>query len=381
MGKSDSLKGPLKTMASDPQIQGASKKHHVVPRAYLKGFATKDDSNLIWLYRKGWPYKPGTSNTSNPQLTSVRQAGWLQEFYSFDKADGTRDFDSVEKAMNDKFEGRGHYILELLKNYGGLTYKSRKPFRLSPRQKAVLASYIILMLRRTPRAKERSKHLWKNPPPGSEFAKGKDALLGLRSYLIGNPALRDHPLDACIVAFQNHLLSTDAPDSRAKIAVLAHIRHAIRGHAVVDGNYWVSETERIARGEVPDEMRVKGIVEHGQFGKWIRRMHWVYLIAPPGCNFFTCDHPVFMTENIGLVHTDGEFTFPISSSLALYGTWHTDVHEGYTVASAAILGEINKRTIANATNWVFCCYESPTVANLVSNPRREGPTIYHLLMN
>ena len=137
---------------------------------------------------------------------------------------------------------------------------------------------------------------------------------------------------------------------------------------------------------MPDELRLKMLVGANRpvsgmvrSARWLRRMKWILLAAPSGSQYVTSDNPVFFSEGFGLRHTDFNFTFPLSSSLALYGTWRNDLPAGHRIASAALVGQINKRTIANATNWVFCSYETCTLASLVSDPRRSEQTIHHLL--
>ena len=137
---------------------------------------------------------------------------------------------------------------------------------------------------------------------------------------------------------------------------------------------------------MPDELRLKMLVGANRpvsgmvrSARWLRRMRWILLVAPKGLHYVTSDNPFSFPEVIGLRHRSFNFTFPLSNVLALYGTWHTNLPAGYRVASAALLGEINKRTIANATNWVFSSYDSWTLANLISNPLRSEAAIHHLL--
>jgi len=74
---------------------------HFLPRQYLKGFACDNDGSLIWEYRRGRTYFPGSINRDkyNPVRTPLSKAGASLGEYAYELPDGTIDFNTYENAL------------------------------------------------------------------------------------------------------------------------------------------------------------------------------------------------------------------------------------------------------------------------------------------
>ena len=85
--------------------------------------------------------------------------------------------------------------------------------------------------------------------------------------------------------------------------------------------------------------------------------------------FVTGDNPVFFTEKHGLMHPDGEISFPLSSKVALHASWQGE-WEGllFVEGSQHIASEINRGTAAGAKRFVFASDGNLDITELVEKP-------------
>ncbi|MDP2884829.1 MAG: DUF4238 domain-containing protein [Ignavibacteria bacterium] len=84
----------------------------------------------------------------------------------------------------------------------------------------------------------------------------------------------------------------------------------------------------------------------------ISNMSWQFLITD-GDEFLTSDNPVFFFKSLGVGHMNSEVTFPVSSKIALFATWQSNVHHGYRPATGQQIQEINRRTSSAAIKYLF----------------------------
>ncbi len=99
-------------------------------------------------------------------------------------------------------------------------------------------------------------------------------------------------------------------------------------------------------------------------------MTWRVIIADDSHYFLTCDNPVFFDEGYGLKPPFGEFSFPLSSHVALYGCWQGP-REGlfFVQARPPLVKEIDRRVAFMAERFVFYRHNDswvPKVADKLS---------------
>ena len=83
-------------------------------------------------------------------------------------------------------------------------------------------------------------------------------------------------------------------------------------------------------------------------------MTWRLIKADDANRFLTSDNPVFFDEGYGLKKPDGEFSFPLSSDVALHGSWKGE-REGLLILHKEpdVVKEINRRTAFMAEQFIF----------------------------
>jgi hypothetical protein len=85
------------------------------------------------------------------------------------------------------------------------------------------------------------------------------------------------------------------------------------------------------------------------------RMTWCFFTRDQDPLFLSSDNPVFFPSSMGLGHRDSELCFPLSSTVALWGTWRKDLKESYIPADSQVAKELNRRTASKASRYVFHC--------------------------
>jgi hypothetical protein len=73
----------------DGAVSDTKRRHHYVPRLYLRGFASDCDPPTLWIYDKG----------GRGRQASTRDVGLKNHYYSLIKEDGSRDSNTIENAL------------------------------------------------------------------------------------------------------------------------------------------------------------------------------------------------------------------------------------------------------------------------------------------
>ncbi len=297
-------------MATRPN--NPKRNHHILPKLYLKGFVIKTGEPYLWLYKRGEPYNPGNGKiTNNPYKDTIRFAGMERDFYADPKEDGSKDFDTFEDELQ-CLEKPADPIFE----------KLRAKKMLSKDEKEVFSLYIVQMSRRVQRGRAKVKEL------AESFALGYEPSPKLINRLRALGADGTPDLRASIKEIANKIARSDGFDVRA------HNRIAVAS----PGSFLI---------EV------------------INRMTWTFYIARGGQNFVTGDNPIFIPEQLGLGMNISELSFPISSDVALVGSWNRNLSNGFVEAPPQILKEVNRRTITAASRYVYSCQNGPWVVTVM----------------
>ncbi len=102
----------------------------------------------------------------------------------------------------------------------------------------------------------------------------------------------------------------------------------------------------------------------------ISSMTWRVIKADDSHHFLTGDNPVFFDRGYGLNPPDGEFSFPLSSDVALHGSWQGPP-EGllFVRANPVLVKEIDRRVIFSAERFVFCHEKASWVSVVAEKPK------------
>ena len=85
----------------------------------------------------------------------------------------------------------------------------------------------------------------------------------------------------------------------------------------------------------------------------IYSMRWHLLAADPLCPFITSDTPMHFFESMGLGQRESEFTFPISSTLAIIGEAGLPPSTVYRRPGTQLTKEVNRRILSVTERFVF----------------------------
>jgi hypothetical protein len=85
----------------------------------------------------------------------------------------------------------------------------------------------------------------------------------------------------------------------------------------------------------------------------IYQMRWTLFTSGKDRGFVTCDNPVVYTRAKGIRPPDGEFFFPISADVVLYGSWNNVWPEDYVRAERQIIDQFNYWIVTMATEYVY----------------------------
>jgi hypothetical protein len=295
--------------------------HHKVPRYYLKGFVERADCPFLWVYRKGLLYKPGRARYKyNPYRDSIRFVGSEIDYYASMSHDGVVDYETYENVL-EKLEKPADPVIKKIRDRQMLTRD----------EKVVLASYIVLMLKRVERRRQKANSMWSSFL--EEFESSSDLI---RAVAVLE---RDTP-----------------PDDTRTQERLRKVRAEINR---------VMDDYKANPSTIPSKILHESMVAPGSIlVPAISQMNWQFLIAPEGSQFLTSDNPVFFFEGIGLNKPQSELTFPISSDVALAAFGSGGFKEGFVATTTHAVSEINRRTAHSATEEVYHLRASKWVADL-----------------
>jgi hypothetical protein len=251
-----------------------------------------------------WVYEKGSEKKFN---TQVKSAANITNLYSAD----------LEQYMADNIEGPANIVLE----------KIRNKVPVEDNDKEVLSGYIIAIWKRVPKALERFKE---------------------SAPRVGNEMYKKICDDLTVMASRE-------PD---KAEFVEKNKERIR--AIID-DLADDPPKDLWQYNIPPEKTPQSVAA-------LNRMNWQFLVINDRDReiFLTCDNPVFFFQSIGIGNRESELTFPLSSKIALWATWRDDLPEYYVQATKQAIREINRRTVSNASRYVFHSKDEDWIKNLIT---------------
>jgi len=208
----------------------------------------------------------------------------------------------LERYLSEKIEGPANTVLA----------KIRSEDTLSADDKVTLAKYIVTMWKRVPRARRR---LRERAPKVSEELKTE-------------------------IRAKFSAIQTRDPSKRQ-----------IREERLRQADEIL---DRLA-SDPPDEVFYRTILSEAtpRLVAATAAMTWVFLVADDTLHFSSCDNPVFMFEHLGIGRLESELSFPVSSHIALWGSWRPVKDCAYLRAPTELVKEFWRRTAHNAERYVY----------------------------
>ena len=238
-----------------------------------------------------WTYDKCSGKKFNTQIKNVAN---ITNLYSTD----------FEQYSANNIEGPANVVLDKIRN--------KRP--IDENDKKILSGYILVIWKRVPEALERFKK--SVPKVGNELYK----------KIIEDSTSMDSQEPE-----KNKLTEGNKETIKAIIADLI---------SDPPKNLW--------EDNIPPEKTPRVVAA-------FNRMKWKFLVIDDKNAeiFLTCDNPVFIFMDIGIGNERSEVTFPISSKIALFTTWSNDLPHDYIPITKQAIREINRRTVNNASRYVF----------------------------
>ncbi len=210
---------------------------------------------------------------------------------------------NTERLLNELVEGPGNRVLDRLRS-GNLS--------LGDEDRIHLSVYIATMLKRVPyhRAK------------GAAMAPGvlREVTHELREQIHAYA----HAGEISTELAQKRLADADAAEAKFSSEMPDNVREEIRSP-------WPTK----------------------EMIKLVYGMQWRFVCADGDDYFLTTDNPAFFFECYGLGTENSEFTFPVSCSLAIFGSWTPVVRGSAVSCQTQFVKEANRRLISAALRFIY----------------------------
>jgi len=239
-----------------------------------------------------WQFDKKTLSFSE-QPVSIKRIAQQRSFYDAD----------TERQLNELVEGPGNRVLDKLRS---------GDFSLRDEERVALSVYIATMLKRVPHHRAKGEAM----APGILRKVTSELREQIRAYADAG--------DLSTETAEARLAETDAAE--AKLAV-----------------------------ELPDNVRkeIRSPWPTGEMIDCVYGMHWRFVCADGDDYFLVTDNPAFFFECYGIATENSELTFPVSHSLAIFGSW-TPIANGKRISRRTqFVKEANRRLISYAVRFVY----------------------------
>lgn len=209
----------------------------------------------------------------------------------------------TERQLNEIVEGPGNRVLDKLRS---------GDFSLQDQERVALSGYIATMLTRVPHHRSKAASM----VPGAL----KKATSELREQV---RAAEDAGQISPEIAAE-HLTELDAGE--VKLA-----------------------------SETPDDVRelIRSPWPTGRMIDCVYSMHWRFISADGDDYILVTDNPAFFFESDGIATESSEWTFPVSRSLVIFGSWTPIANRRATYRRTQLVKEANRRLISYASRFVY----------------------------
>ncbi len=302
-------------------IEQIKKKHHYIPKFYLKGFANSE-SNCLWVYEKG--------NLEIRQSSPINE-GYQKFYHAFLTEDGNRDTNTIE-----------NYLEKIEANTAELLDSIHRRERVTDQIKKELALFISFMLTRVPLFR-------------SEIEKMADKHI---NHVGLDDAITN--FKQSIEAFENELgielnISENdfinLPSNRGSVLSLAHMFS-------------------IAHNYFPKLLNLKWrFLFSTPNYKYVTSDNPIYCYSPSASG--ALEHDDFFNDDL-------EITIPLSREVSLLAKRH-NIQTGYGDAQKQTIKSINKRTIISAKSKVYSHIKSDSLNNIVQ--KYQNDRVHMVLIN
>lgn len=288
------------------------KAHHFVPRYYLKGFAMPKRGGKIWVYPK---------NGDRPFLTGIGNVGVGNHYYSKLKPDGSKDSETIENYLAGEIEEPANQVIRKIRNLKPITHE----------EKRILSIYMVGMMTRVPRHRERVK---------------EDVPRLIRQAR--------EQINASVERWQ-HRNPTDLKRTQHLHEQMIDSLSGIEKDVIEDLSF-----------PIFDENHIDILLS----------MNWALKLCDDSkFSFLTSDNPFCYTEAVGLLHEGSIFAFPISNKIAILGTWQPQKYKYldllYLPSNKGEVHTINRIVCREATRFVYYRSQANWISEMLTSLQME----------
>jgi len=281
------------------------KKHHYIPRFYLKGFTLTKKSSLIVFDKKDNSF----------YQSSISNIAMENNYYSFLQPNGEKDQESFEKFFN-TIETKASEIIISVKKQKKLTEEEIDWFSI----------FIALFRLRVPK--------WRR------FT--EEVILRIFEKFAREMVIDPERLKSIVDRFEENSGEIfDIPLDKLREMIL-------------DNKIKISINNHVISLLLMSKMLFT-------FASILAQMNWAFLETHSSFSLVTCDNPIFYNDpfrdnqsiyGLGLTTKTIELTLPVTKNIALLMTWDNN-KQGYYKINQETAKSINHRTIASADRFIY----------------------------
>lgn len=273
---------------------------HFVPQRYLRNFEDPDHPGYLWVHDR---------KADTPQLAKIEKVAQSRDFYS----------PSTERILAQAVEQPSNPVIDKL--------RQKRP--ITPPERAQLAYYIAVMMKRIPAHRRHARAMM------------PEALAGLVNDI-------------------REQLKAFANDVRANPEILKR--------RVVE----LDEVERKFQARPPREVleQIREPWPSARIVDLVLRMAWRILLSAGPIFFLTTDNPAFYFRGLGLARKESEVCIPLSTCCTLHGSWQrAEPDPLFVPCEQAMVKEINRRMVSESERLVFYHQPATWVLKLLGKQR------------
>lgn len=124
--------------------------------------------------------------------------------------------------------------------------------------------------------------------------------------------------------------------------------------------------DKIETNELKEVWLGSLLMNDGRAVEALKQMKWSFLTCNEPDFFLTSDNPVFIHESMGIGKMNSEMTFPLTKNILLFANRWNIKDLSYAKTQPELLREANRRTVFNATRFVYSPVKRDWIATLVN---------------
>jgi hypothetical protein len=292
--------------------------HHVIPVFYLKGFVDPCNKPFLWEYRADGETKK----------ISPKKAGYIDQYHVFEDSKGNRNSTAIENFYG-KIENMAAPVLKFIDDNSLLHLNV-----LENKKRRTLLWFVNSLLVRVP-------------------AFHKYGLPLINEFKLFCDTADPNDREGFYRGFKKRM---DLPRGPIVTNIEVIRQELLKGKVIEQNPHTISLLTSINN------------LESGKLINVFTKMNGTFVRERDGYFFVTGDNPVFICNNSGLGYGAGisdrttEITIPLSRKVALILYWG---EYRKIPSSAAIVRDINKKTIANSLECIFASENRPELKTFV----------------